>query len=126
MKLTLWRDFVDNIHQGKTYVFKNFNIYKDKLTHEICLSTAVTGSTIEPAPEFQEVLPVYVLATITTQGEIIGTDKVVSYMSCRKCNKKIDDSGQETTFIECIEGLSHYLGDKQDFDVSSKGPSSGN
>ena len=27
---------------------------------------------------------------------------------------------------KCIEGSSHYLGDKQDFDVSSKGPSSGN
>ena len=27
---------------------------------------------------------------------------------------------------KCIrEGSSHYLGDKQDFDVSSKGPSSG-
>ena len=27
---------------------------------------------------------------------------------------------------KCIGGSSHYLGDKQDFDVSSKGPSSGN
>ena len=27
---------------------------------------------------------------------------------------------------KCIEGSSHYLGDKQDFDVSSKGPTSGN
>ena len=27
---------------------------------------------------------------------------------------------------KCIEGSSHYLGDKQDFEVSSKGPSSGN
>ena len=27
---------------------------------------------------------------------------------------------------KCIEGSSHYLGDKQDFDVSSKGPSCGN
>ena len=29
-------------------------------------------------------------------------------------------------YSKCIEGSSHYLGDKQDFDVSSKGPSSGN
>ena len=27
---------------------------------------------------------------------------------------------------KCIEGSSHYLGDKQDFDVSNKGPSSRN
>ena len=26
---------------------------------------------------------------------------------------------------KCIKGSTHYLGDKQDFDVSSKGPSSG-
>ena len=26
---------------------------------------------------------------------------------------------------KCIEGSTHYLGDKQGFDVSSKGPSSG-
>ena len=26
---------------------------------------------------------------------------------------------------KCIEGLSHYLGDKQDFAVSSEDPSSG-
>ena len=31
-----------------------------------------------------------------------------------------------TINIKCIEGSSHYLGDKQDFDVSSKGPPSGN
>ena len=29
-------------------------------------------------------------------------------------------------YSKCIEGSSHYLGDKQDFDVSSKGPLSGN
>ena len=26
---------------------------------------------------------------------------------------------------KCIKGSTHYLGDKQDFDVSSEGPSSG-
>ena len=28
-------------------------------------------------------------------------------------------------FSKCIEGSSHYPGDKQDLNVSSKGPSSG-
>ena len=27
---------------------------------------------------------------------------------------------------KCIKGLTHYLGNKQDFDVSSEGPSSNN
>ena len=44
MKLTLWRDFVGTIEQGGTYTLKNFNIYEDKLTHEICISTSLAGS----------------------------------------------------------------------------------
>ena len=100
MKLTLWRDFVDKVNHGETYTFKNFNIYKDKLTHEICLSTSLAGSIIEPAPEFTEVLAVSVLASTTTRGEIIGSDKVTSYLSCRKCNKKIDHDN-ETSYVEC-------------------------
>ena len=35
-------------------------------------------------------------------------------------------SGREANNRKCIEGSSHYLGDKQDFEVSSKDPSSGN
>ena len=100
MKLSLWRDFVGTIEQGNTYSFQNFNIYEDKLTHEICISTALAGSAIEPAPEFHEVLAVSIVASTTTHGEVIGVDKVTSYMSCRKCNKKIDHNDQPA-FIEC-------------------------
>ena len=32
---------------------------------------------------------------------------------------------QEILYGKCMEGSSHYLGDKQDFDVLSDGPSSG-
>ena len=100
MKLTLWRDFVGTIEQGSTYTLKNFNIYEDKLTHEICISTALAGSKIEPAFEFEEVLAVSVVTSTTTHGEVIGVDKITSYMSCRKCNKKIDHNDQPA-FIEC-------------------------
>jgi DNA-directed RNA polymerase subunit RPC12/RpoP len=100
MKLTLWRDFGNKVNHGETYTFKNFNIYKDKLTHEICLSTSLAGSIIEPAPEFTEVLAILVLDSTTTRGEIIGSDKVTSYLSCHKCNKKIDHDN-ETSYVEC-------------------------
>ena len=57
---------------------------------EICINTAKSGSTIESAPQFQEVLPFRVLETTTVNGEIIGVNQVASYLSCCKCNKKVD------------------------------------
>ncbi|KAL9951777.1 hypothetical protein ACROYT_G044503 [Oculina patagonica] len=99
-KLTLWENFVGTIKQGNTYTFRDICVYKDKLSHETCLNTAKSGTTIEPAPEFQGVLPVAVLESNTANGEIIRVNQVASYLSCCKCNKKVDPS-TEHSFIEC-------------------------
>ena len=73
MKMTLWENFVGSIKQGDTYTFRDICVYKDKMSHEICLNTAKSGSTIESAPQFQEVLPLTVLQITTVNGEIIGS-----------------------------------------------------
>ena len=102
MKMTLWENFVGSIKQGDTYTFCDICVYKDKMSHEICLNTAKSGSTIESAPQFQEVLPFTVLESTTVNGEIIGVNQVASYLSCCKCNKKVDPS-PEHAYIECAK-----------------------
>ena len=102
MKMTLWENFVGSIKQGDTYTFRDICVYKDKMSHEICQNTAKSGSTIESAPQFQEVLPFTVLESTTVNGEIIGVNQVASYLSCCKCNKKVDPS-PEHAYIECAK-----------------------
>ena len=70
------------------------------MSHEICLNTAKYGSTVKSAPQLQEVL--LVLESTTVNGEIIGVKHAVSYLSCCKCNEKIDPS-PEHAFIECAK-----------------------
>ena len=78
MKVTLWENFVGSIKQGVTYTFRDICVYKDKMSHEICLlNTAKSGSTIESAPQFQEVLPFTVLESTMVNGEIIGVIKLL-------------------------------------------------
>ena len=90
MKMTLWENFVGSIKQGDTYTFRDICVYKDKMSHEICLlNTAKSGSTIESAPQFQEVLPFTVLESTMVNGEIIGVNQVASYLSCCKCKKRL-------------------------------------
>ena len=89
MKVT-WENFVGSIKQGDTYTFRDICVYKDKMSHEICLlNTAKSGSTIESAPQFQEVLPFTVLESTMVNGEIIGVNQVASYLSCCKCKKRL-------------------------------------
>ena len=80
--MTLWENFVGSIKQGDTYTFHDICVYKDKMSHEICLNAAKPGSTVEYAPQFQEVLPFTVLESTTVNREIIGVDQVASYLSC--------------------------------------------
>ena len=72
------------------------------MSHEICLNTAKSGSTVESAPQFQQVLPFTVLESTTVNGEIIGINQVASYLSCCKCNKKVNPS-PEHAFLECAK-----------------------
>ena len=57
MKITLMENFVGSIKQGDTYTFRDICLYKDKMSHEICLNTAKSGFTVESAPQFQDVVP---------------------------------------------------------------------
>ena len=72
------------------------------MRHEICLNIDKSGSTVEPAPQFQEVLPFTVLESTTVNTEIIGINQVASYLSCCKCNKKVVPS-PEHDFIKCAK-----------------------
>ena len=80
MKMTLWENFVGSIKQGDTYTFCDICVYKDKMSHEICLNTAKSGSRVESAPEFQDVLSFTVLESTTVNKEIIGVNQVASYL----------------------------------------------
>ena len=75
------------------------------MSHEIYLNTAKSGSTVESAPQFQEVLPFTVLES-TTLNERNNWDKsscfLHLYLSCCKCNEKVDPS-PEHGFIECVK-----------------------
>ena len=66
--MTLWDNFVGSIKQGDTYTFRDICVYKDEMSHEICLNTAKSG--FESAPQFQEVLPFTVLESTTVNGEM--------------------------------------------------------
>ena len=79
IKLTLWENYTNTVNQGSTYIFKNLSIRKDKFTSELYVNTLNSSTTIESAPEFQEILPVTVLESQTVDVEIIGVQKVQSY-----------------------------------------------
>ncbi|XP_029209383.2 uncharacterized protein LOC114973125 [Acropora millepora] len=105
MKLVLWADFVDSVLEGNTYTFHNIRVNKDKQTGDIYVNTAKSGTTISPAQAFTDVLPItpqmpneYI--TTTTDGEILGVEKVASYLSCCKCNNKIEIVTQHPV-VEC-------------------------
>ena len=100
--MTLWENFVGSIKQGDTYTFRDICVYKDKMSHEIFLNAAKSGSTVESAPQFQQVLPFTVFESTTVNGGIIGVNQVASYLSCCKCNEKVDPS-PEYAFIECAK-----------------------
>lgn len=100
IKLTLWENYTNTVNQGSTYIFKNLSVRKDKFTSKLYLSTLNSSTTIESAPEFQEILPVPVLDSQTVDIEIIGVEKVQSYTAFFKCNKRVDNS-QHHSIIEC-------------------------
>ena len=65
------------------------------MSHEICLNTAKSGSTIESAPQFQEVLPFTVLESTTVNGEINASaiKRLIPVLNmliieCAKCHFK--------------------------------------
>ena len=87
--MTLWENFVGSIKQGDTYTFCDIFVFKDKMSHEICLNTAKSGSTVESAPHFQEVPPFTVVESTTVNGETVGVKQVASYLSCCSAIKRL-------------------------------------
>ena len=77
------------------------------MTHEMCFSTSDSGSSIQPATPFEEVLSVAVATTENTCGEIVGVEKVTACLSCRKCCEKIDATDQPG-FVECTNSKCHF------------------
>ena len=64
------------------------------------MNTLNSSTTIESAPEFQEILPVTVLDSQTVDIEIIGVQREQSYTACFKCKRRVDNS-QHYSIIEC-------------------------
>ena len=104
IKLILWESFVSSVVAGSTYIFSNLTVRKDKFTDEIYLNTAQSGTVVNMTDDFQEILavapqaPAEYLAT-TAAGEIIGVESVTKYLSCYKCNKKIQPT--TSVIMEC-------------------------
>ena len=73
---------------------------QERTNSELYLNTLNSSTTLESAPEFQEILPVTVVDSQTVDIEIIGVEKVQSYTACFKCNKRVDNS-QHHSITEC-------------------------
>ena len=99
-KFILWEEFVGTVQEGNTYLFDKVRVKKDKYSGEIFLNTAMSGSTITIEQPFEEMLTVAVdLPITTTKVELKGVDKVTNYLSCYKCEKKIEDT--ELRIVTC-------------------------
>ena len=85
---------MSSVVAGSTFLFHNQTVRKDKFTDEIYLNTAQSGTAVNITDDFQEMLAVAPQASAeylatTAAGEIIGVESVTKYMSCYKCNKKM-------------------------------------
>ena len=101
MKFLLWEKFVGSLQESGTYIFRNVRVKKDKYTAEVFLNTAMSGSEITTDQPFQEMLAVAVdLPCVTTYVELKGIDKVVYYLACYKCKKKIEDA--QPKVVTCV------------------------
>ena len=103
IKLILWGKFTSMVEKGKTYLFHQIRVKKDSLTQEVFVNTAKEGTIISETEAFTEVLPITTEASskyaeTTAEGDILGVTKLVSYLSCSKCSKKV---GGEKSIIEC-------------------------
>ena len=100
IKMILWAKFVNSVNEGETVL-----VNKDSLSHEIFLNTVKSGTRIEPAAYFTEVLAIAAEIPVdyynsTIQGEVLGIEKVGFYPSCCKCGKKVD-AAAASNVAEC-------------------------
>ena len=100
-KFILRENFVGNVQEGSTYLFKNVRMKKDKYSGEIFLNTAKSGSAITSDQPFQEMLAVAVDLPVTTVNvKLKGVEKVIVYLSCYKCKTKVED--MESRVVACL------------------------
>ena len=58
LKIILWQEFAHQLNEGDTYIFNNVWVKKDRLTKEIYVDAAKSGTTITLTDCFQEFLPI--------------------------------------------------------------------
>lgn len=110
-KIILWQDFVNKVICGNTYIFENLRVKKDNYSKELFVNTAKTGTIIKPSEPFKEVLalaPTFSenVSNVTAAGKVVGIISSSQYLSCIKCNKKIEDDRSD--IVAC-----HHCGMKQ-------------
>eukprot|EP00794_Sanderia_malayensis_P002084 gene2084-2362_t len=105
IKIVFWEDDINAVEEGKTYVFKNLRVKKNKMRSDMYVNPAKGCCTITPAVEFEEdlqypqTLPQEMI-TATVTGEIIGIQKCVLNFCCFKCSKVIPDCSG-STLVQC-------------------------
>lgn len=102
VKLILWQDYVGTVELNNTYIFRNVRIKEDTYSKQIYINTANNElTTIQTCEEFTEslVIPKEYGTQQTVEAEIIGVEKTISYLSCIKCAKKVNDN--PTGVITC-------------------------
>ncbi|KAJ7394876.1 hypothetical protein OS493_000711 [Desmophyllum pertusum] len=104
-KIILWQDFVNKVMQSL------LRVKKDNYSKELFVNTAKTGTIIKPSEPFKEVLalaPTFSenVSNVTAAGKVVGIISSSQYLSCIKCNKKIEDDRSD--IVAC-----HHCGMKQ-------------
>jgi len=105
IKITIWQEYISQVQQEKTHIFKNSRLKKNSVTSEIYVNTAKSDETtiITVTNELKEQLAIPLniqdYINTTTTGEIICVDKVTMYHNCCKCHKKVQLSN--TTIVNC-------------------------
>ena len=107
-KIIFQEDYCKQVEEGKTYIFENIRVKKDKFTKQLYINTAKTHTVIRPTEPHTEVLAFaprltddYPTTTVT--GSVAGVTAPSIYVACVKCNKKIgnEDNSDIITCNNC-------------------------
>jgi len=105
IKVVLWEEFQNNVEQEKTYIFNTLRLKKNCSSNEIYLNTAKGDkTTITPTEPFQVPLAIpvsmYESNTPTREAEILAVEKLNSYFSCFKCQRKVQ-TAPHSSIVKC-------------------------
>lgn len=103
IKVVLWEEFQNNVEQER--IFNNVRLKKNSSSNEIYLNTAKGDkTTITPTEPFQVPLAIpismYDCHTPTREAEILAVEKLNSYFSCFKCQRKVQTS-PDSSIAKC-------------------------